>query len=167
MAERIHRLLGLVAAVVAVGGFLAWRSLRASDPLRGAPLPAPTASPQLAQLIPFSTPIPDTVRLGVALVDVTIPTRDPFVNRALPRVAVSGNTGPRPKTEEAELTEWHVTTTLLAGARRAALINDQLVYVGDPLPDGGKLTSVERDHVVVTDRKGTAHTVAVAKEGNG
>jgi hypothetical protein len=54
----------------------------------------------------------------------------------------------------------------MAGARRAAVINDALIYLGDPIPGGGKLTSVERDRVVVTDTKGALHTVAV-KEGEG
>ena len=31
------------------------------------------------------------------------------------------------------------------------MINDQLFYVGESLPDGSKLTSVERDRVVVSN----------------
>jgi hypothetical protein len=169
MGERIHRLLGLAAAIVIIGSFLMWRSLRAADPMRGAAAPASASSPRLSPLMPFSTPISDTVRIVGVLADSIVAARDPFVNRALPPVAsvASGGATVRPREEEPGAREWRVTTTLLAGARRAALINDQLVYVGDPLPDGSKLTSVERDHVVVTDRKGAAHTVAVAKEGNG
>jgi hypothetical protein len=40
-----------------------------------------------------------------------------------------------------------------------------LIYVGENVPGGGKLTSVERDRIVVTDAQGTSHVVAV-KEGD-
>ncbi|MGH9883930.1 MAG: hypothetical protein ACREBE_00260 [bacterium] len=40
------------------------------------------------------------------------------------------------------------------------------MYIGDTLPGGVKLTAVERDRVVLTDSRGTAHSVAV-KEGEG
>ena len=59
---------------------------------------------------------------------------------------------------------WDVTATLIAGARRAALINGVLVSVGEAITGGVKLTVVERDRVVLTDQKGAAHTIAV-KEG--
>jgi hypothetical protein len=166
MGERIHRLLGLVAAVVVIGGFLAWRSVRAGEKA-GALAPAPSPGPQLAQLSAYATPIPDTMRLTPSSADAGVVSRDPFIMRGMPRVATAtgSSNAPRQQAEETR-EEWKVTTTMIAGARRAALINDQLVYVGDPLPDGSKLTSVERDHVVVTDRRGTAHKVAV-REGNG
>jgi hypothetical protein len=166
MGERIHRLLGLVAAVVAVSGFLAWRTVRAG-PGPGALTPPPSPGPQLAQLAPFATPIPDSVRLAPSSMDAGVVSRDPFVMRGMPRLVTSSGSASAPRQQADEpRAEWKVTTTMIAGARRAALINDQLVYVGDPLPDGSKLTTVERDHVVVTDRKGAAHKVAV-KEGNG
>jgi hypothetical protein len=99
--------------------------------------------------------------------DTLLLRRDPFVSQGVPQVASGdsdrGDAVPARNAADA----WHVTTTLLSGNRRAALINDELIYVGDPLPDGSKLTRVERDHVVVTDPRGAAHTVAVAKEGNG
>ena len=57
------------------------------------------------------------------------------------------------------------TATLMAGIRRAAVINDELIYLGDSIPGGGTLTSVERDRIVVTDSKGVTHTLAV-KEGD-
>ena len=66
-----------------------------------------------------------------------------------------------PKVEEAK---WRVSAILIGGAQRAAIINDVLVRVGDTLPGGTKLTSVEQDRVVLTESNGTAHTVAV-REG--
>jgi hypothetical protein len=166
MGERIHRLLGLVAAVVVVSGFLAWRTVRGGES-KGALTPPPTPGPQLAQLTAYATPIPDTLRFAPSSSDAAVITRDPFTTRGIPRVVASSgaSSGPRQQADEPRA-EYKVTTIMIAGGRRAALINDQLVYVGDALPDGSKLTTVERDHVVVTDRKGTAHRVTVT-EGDG
>jgi hypothetical protein len=168
MGERIHRWLAVAAAVIVIAGVAGWRSLHGAGTLRAASVPAPIPSPELAQLIPYSAPIVDTPRiLPPARDSITMP-RDPFAERPLARVIAA-----MPDTEHAAAPkvpaeQWRVTTTLMAGTRRAALINDELIYVGDPLPGGGGiLTSVERDHVVVKDTKGATHTVAVVKEGNG
>jgi len=166
MGDRIHRWLALTAVAVVVAGFVGWRSLRSANSTRAGNPPAPVPSPQLSQLIPYSTPITDTLRIVAPATDSIALPRDPFAGRPLPRasVAQSGeSSAPAPKPAA---DRWTVTTTLMAGSRRAALINDNLVYVGDPLPGGGTLTSVEHDHVVVTDTKGATHKVAV-KEGNG
>ena len=97
------------------------------------------------------------------------PSRDAFVGRSTPRSVALASSGatPHARPPRQPFVAYHVTTTLMAGSRRAALINDQLIYVGERLPDGSRLTSVERDRVVVTDHNGTAHTVAVAREGEG
>ena len=71
---------------------------------------------------------------------------------------------PQSKGQKSDADEWDVSATLIAGARRAALINGVLVSVGDAVPGGATLTAVERDRVVLTDQKGSAHTIAV-KEG--
>ena len=81
---------------------------------------------------------------------VALQSTKPVESRVRPRVA------PQPK--------WHVSATLIVGASRAAIINDVLLSVGDSLPDGVTLTSVERDRVVLTDSRGATYTV-VATEG--
>jgi hypothetical protein len=167
MDDRIHQLLGLSAAVIVVVGYFEWRSLHSASAQQAVAAPATVPNPQLSQLMPFTAPIADTLRIGPASSDSITMPRDPFAAKPLPRLSEPSSAvaaAPRVKTDSLQ---WRVTTTLMAGSRRAALINDVLVYVGDPLPGGSKLTSVERDHVVVTDPKGAAHTVAVAKEGNG
>jgi hypothetical protein len=130
---------------------------------------------QVAQLLPYAVPPRDS-DLAIRFADAVSLTRDPFVPRSLARIdaspAAERAVAERAVAERAvddtrkePAASYHVTTTLMAGARRAALINDQLVYVGESLPDGSKLTAVERDRVVLTDHRGVAHTVAVAREG--
>ena len=157
----VHRLLAAVVAAIAVIAFVGWRSLRSTADVRAAATP----SPQLTPLIPYSQPLADT--LGVVRVAPSriALSRDPFGAAVLPpssqisRSSEGGDVTPR------ETTVLHVTATMIGGSRRAAVINDSLIYVGDPVPGGGKLTSVERDRVVVTDQKGTSRVVAV-KEGD-
>jgi hypothetical protein len=167
--QRIHGALALAAAAILAVGFVGWRSLRVAPAALGAPAAiAGTPDPGLAGLMAFASPVPDSLRSVGAPSDSLVLRRDPFVAQpmghvaAAPRAADEREPAPRIETEN-----WHVTTTLVSGSRRAALINDALVYVGDPLPDGSRLTTVERDHVVVTDQKGAAHRVAVARGDNG
>jgi hypothetical protein len=132
------------------------------------PAPASDAIQQVAQLLPYATPSRESDLMIVAAPRLA-PARDAFVSRSATRLAAAApiDSAPRLKSPKEPAVAYHVTTTLMAGSRRAALINDRLIYVGERLPDGSKLTSVERDRVVVTDHNGTAHTVAVAREGEG
>ncbi|MEO6878885.1 MAG: hypothetical protein ABI205_10415, partial [Gemmatimonadaceae bacterium] len=145
--------------------FLGWRSLRGTDSLRGAPLQAPLPSPQLTPLMPYTQPLADTVvlpRTGRAAVALA---RDPFGATTIAQSSQisHGSSGAADVAPRAGAS-LHVTATMIGGARRAAVINDLLIYVGDQVPGGGRLTSVESDRVVVTDAQGTSHVVAV-KEG--
>jgi len=131
-------------------------------------VPAATADvQQVAQLLPYAG-APGDSDLVVASGGVVSPTPDPFAHRAIARIAAVAPAKPNAANAQSKIPApvYHVTTTLMAGARRAALINDQLIYVGESLPDGSKLTAVERDRVIVTDHSGVAHSVAVAKEGD-
>lgn len=169
MGERIHAALALTAGAILAAGYLGWRSLRVVP----APLGAPVAigampDPGVAGLMAFATPVPDSLRSIRPASDSVMLRRDPFVAQPTGQVAATPPaSGAREIAPRSETENWRVTTTLVSGNRRAALINDALVYVGDPLPDGSRLTTVERDHVVVTDQKGAAHRVAVARGDNG
>lgn len=165
MGKGVHQMLGLAAVVIVAIGWMGWRSMRkAAGPAGAAPAAVP--SPGLMPLMPYSAPLSDTLGMIAIPADVVSLSRDPFAERPMARV-VSDGPAVTPVTPKVDAPVWRVTTTLMAGNRRAALINDVLVYVGDSLPGGGKLVSVERDHVVVSDLKGATHTVAVVKEGNG
>lgn len=157
----VHRLLAAAGVAIALIALVGWRSLRGTDPVRAAAPP----NPQLTPLIPYSQPLDDTLA-AIRFVPVRIAlARDPFGAPVVPpssqisRTSDGGTVAPR------EITVLHVTATMIGGTRRAAVINDNLIYVGDPVPGGGKLTSVERDRVVVTDPNGTSRVVAV-KEGD-
>ena len=163
MGENVHRTLVAVVIAIALTAFLGWRSLRGTDPLRGAPSPSPLPSPHLTDLMPYSRPLADSIVVRRPAQRVITLAHDPF--GALPVQVSEISHGDGSVTAPKQETTLHVTATMIAGTRRAAVINDQLIYVGDVVPGGGKLTSVERDRIVITDQKGTSHVVAV-KEGD-
>jgi hypothetical protein len=123
---------------------------------------------QIARLLPYAKPARDE-QLSIPAAPVLTLARDAFLARAMPRLVAAApiDTTRAAAPSKLPTVAYHVTTTLMAGSSRAALINDQLIYVGERLPDGSTLTSVERDRVVVTGHNGTAHAVAVAGEGEG
>jgi hypothetical protein len=163
MGEQIHRTLIAIVVAIALATFIGWRSLRGSGPGPGVPAAGPMPSPHLTDLMAYSQPLADTTVVKRSVRPVVTLSRDPF--GALPVSSSEISHDDRgvavPKQQEG----LHVTATMIAGSRRAAVINDQLIYVGDNVPGGGKLTSVERDRIVVTDPHGASHVVAV-KEGD-
>ena len=170
MGNHVHRWLAASVAAIALGAFAGWRSL--GDGPTGPNMAAkPIPSPQLSQLMPYTEPSADTVATLRRGDDSIMLARDPFGPGTVPRPirVVRRPTPVMANSSGASL--WDVTATLIAGGRRAAVINDVLIYVGDDVPWGGRegggtLTAVERDHIVITDSKGTAHKLAV-KERDG
>src|SRR5438309_1662429 len=145
MADRLQRGLGIAAVAIVAMGFVGWRTVGVTPPLRGAGAPAPAPNPQLAQLLPYAAPVVDSLGSAVpAAQNVALP-RDPFVGREPVEPSHQVASGTQPIATHVEGPKWEVTATLTSGARRAAVINDALIYVGDTLPGGSKLTSVERD----------------------
>jgi hypothetical protein len=180
MANDAERWLAVGAAVVALLGFAGWRTTQSPAPAVAKPGAAPAAagalvpapSPQLRQLLAYAGPLADSVRVPTPPADTTVSVRDPFGPAAAARVTggvsrpVTGSSADDSASGGDKPDPWKVTATLLVAPRAAAVINDVLIYVGDPVPGGGKLTSVERDRVTLTDPKGGSHTVAV-REGDG
>jgi hypothetical protein len=117
----------------------------------------------LAQLMSFTKPPSESLPAPVAI-QAGSTSRDPFAAVAAAQPVVRLAARPLRTPPKIDAPAWDVTATLIAGARRAALINGVLVSVGDAVPGGVTLTVVERDRVVLTDQKGAAHTIAV-KEG--
>jgi len=113
----------------------------------------------LESLRPYLAPLADsaTVRAESA---VTAAIRDPF-GATSPAPIVTPGIGARQVTRTSRRTPWVVTTILLDGSRKSAIVNDTWVNLGDSLAGGSRLTAVERDHVVVTDAKGVRHTIAL------
>lgn len=166
MANRGQQWAMIAGVAVVVVGVVGWRSRRASParPATAATTPS-LPSPDLAPLAAYAAPLSDSALAVVSTADSVVVRRDPFYDDdSKPLAAKPRASGHR--VAHVDAGEWHVSATLIAGTRRAAVINDALVYEGDAIPGGGKLTSVERDRVVVTDPHGATHTVTV-KEGDG
>lgn len=164
MSARAHRWLGVGAAVVVLAGVLGWRALGSGS---GVPVAVAVPNPGLSHLTAFAGNVSDSTPAPQSDANMVL-RRDPFASRPVPPVRLgvdvtgaSIDTTSRPKIEEPK---WRVSAILIGGGQRAAIVNDVLLRVGDTLPGGAKLTSVEQDRVVLTEANGTAHTVAV-REG--
>ncbi len=163
MSAHVHRWLGAGASAILLVGVVGWSALGVSNET-GVAVP----NPGLSHLTPFAGSVSDSLPGATPDESVAL-RRDPFAPRALPTVHLGFDpTGATMDTTRPKIAEpkWHVSAILIGGAQRAAIINDVLVRVGDTLPGGTKLTSVEQDRVVLTESNGTAHTVAV-REGEG
>jgi hypothetical protein len=121
------------------------------------------ATPQLTDvesLRPYLGPLGDSVAVrNHSTSALTI--HDPFnaSNGVAPTIAEPKAAGtPRRKSARSP---WVVTTVLLEGSRKSAIVNDKWVNLGDSLADGSRLTAVERDHVIVTDAKGVPHRISI------
>jgi hypothetical protein len=166
MSNRIHRWLGVGAAALLFAGVLGWRMLGSSAQR---PVAVAIPNPGLSALTPYASPLADSVSVATVAEETVAIRRDPFALRPVAPAArvdvglAPTDTAPQKKIEEPK---WRVSAILIGGAQRAAIVNDVLLRVGDTLPGGTKLTSVEQGRVVLTESNGTAHTVAV-KEGEG
>lgn len=162
MAEHQHGWLTAAGVALMLTGFFGWRTVNDnSETGTGALVPVQG----LARLIPFASSVSDGVTVRLSSVDTVGLRRDPFVPARAPRFTVAqvGTAAKSARVPETALVRWNVSATLMAGSRRAAIIDDVLIHVGDMLPGGVTLTSVERDSVVLTDSRGKAHTI-VARE---
>jgi hypothetical protein len=151
--------IGVTLVIIAVFG---WRAMRA--PTRLGPVPTSISVADLEALLPYAQPgtgVPRTPRVQPEPAAVA---RDPFTAVETPIRVSRGPAGDVPKvvTTQRELS---VTAILITESRRAAVINDVLVSLGDQLPGGSRLIAVERDHVIVTDAKGARRTINV-NDGN-
>jgi hypothetical protein len=95
---------------------------------------------------------------------------DPFRAASAPvatyaREVPVASTQPATSAPDAPRRTWALTAILITDARRVAVINEQLVGVGDTLPGGGRVTAVERDHVVVTTADGTRRQLNLPDAG--
>lgn len=162
MASRLTRSRNTLLVLVAISGIVGWSALQPRDEDVVWSHKA-VARPNIAPLMPYVAPIVGLVRAGdEPTVNTDTPVRDPFgyaqSSRSVerPALVLKGPAAPH----------WSVSATMVTGAKSAAIINDRLVYVGDALPGGGRLTAVERNRVTVTDAKGASHVLTV-KEGEG
>jgi hypothetical protein len=121
--------------------------------------PVPPLS-DVESLRPFLAPLADKGMVSADSATATA-TRDPFGTPAPTATIVKSAISRRPAARAKARSPWIVTTILLEGSRKSAIVNDTWVNLGDSLADGSRLTAVERDHVIVTDAKGVRHTVSI------
>lgn len=68
---------------------------------------------------------------------------------------------------EAPRMAWRLSAILITGERPLAIINDQQVRPGEPLPGGARVLSIGRDHVVIRESDGTQRTVRISEGTEG
>lgn len=155
--------------VVAAGGILtvalaaiALRSIASAAAL----VRVPVATGDLETLAAFTRPLPQAVDLAAASTGSMVVARDPFFPVRSPAVSIPANSVQRPaETAGGRREAWVVTSILIEGTRRSALMNDAWVSVGDALGAGSRVTAIERDHVVVTDALGARHVLPIQRGG--
>lgn len=97
-----------------------------------------------------------------------IPVRiDPFDSRAsFSEPAVAYVPGTRTvRTSSANAGGRVLTAILVADDRRVAVIDDVAVKVGDVLPDGARVSSIQPTKVFVVDSQGRFHTLTLTNRG--
>jgi hypothetical protein len=156
-ADRHRSTLLAIAFVALVSGGLALRSIRSAHEIMSRALPLT----DLQSLSAFLSPLPDNSGLLHSGTGTLMVTRDPFVPFALPRTQepTGGSEPVQPLKVDAE--PWVVSSILVEGSRKSAIVNNTWVTIGDSLAGGSRLTAVERDHVVVTDANGIRHIVSI------
>jgi hypothetical protein len=147
------------ALFAAALGIVAVRYVNGSTEIESRPLP----SGDVHALSAFVAPLPDTSVLASAATSGIVVARDPFV--AVGVAPISGRPGKTVISASPRMPSsaqpWIVSTILVEGSNRSAIVNNMWVSVGDSLAGGSHLTAVERDHVVVTDAQGIRHTVSI------
>src|ERR1041385_1238700 len=142
----------LLVAALAIAGT---RLVASTKALQTAPAPAA----DVQALITYLAPLPAD---SAAAVDssVTI-ARDPFVEISASAAPVPAQIGAANNSKRSSTQRWIVSSILLEGSRKSAIVNDVWVNLGDSLAGGSRLTAVERDHVIVTDANGVRHKVPI------
>lgn len=151
--------------VVLAAALASRRVIRQPGPTRAAPdtLSVGAADDSIERyLAPVPAAVPRTPS-GYA----TGGTTDPF-GRSMPRAdeaAPSATAASSPVSERPRARSWTLTAILITETRRAAVINEQLVGVGDALPGGGRVIAVERDHVVIATADGARRQLTLSDGG--
>jgi hypothetical protein len=160
-----NRLMMVAAAVLAVAlAGLSSRSIKLARAMAAAPVP----DTNLGSLSSFLGPLADSSAVTAGSGRTLVVTRDPFAPAGgmRPRPPLGGSVipgtaqAPRPAANEPRQ-RWVVSSILMEGSKKSALVNNAWVTVGDPLGGGSRLAAIERDHVIVTDANGTRHKVPV------
>jgi hypothetical protein len=154
-----QRLTMLAAALFASAlTIVALRTITAGREVAARALPVT----DLQSLSPFLGPLRDSPTSAKNVTNAIVVARDPFAPTRVARTENPARTTVDAHVSTATAGEpWIVSTILVDGSRKSAIVNDAWVTVGDALGGGSHLTAVERDHIVVTDAKGVRHKVPI------
>jgi hypothetical protein len=137
---------------------LALRSMKTSGEIATRPVPPS----ELQNLSAFLTPLPETLFAASGSTGPTVAMRDPFVSMGVAGVSRNQpSLGTSDVSNQPAERQWVVSTILVEGSKKSAIVNNAWVTIGDSLGGGSRLTAVERDHIVVTDAKGIRHKVPI------
>jgi hypothetical protein len=158
-ADRFRSTLVVVALAACALAALSLRAIKTAGVVADRAVP----TTGLASLTSFLGPLPDELGRARPTSGTRVMLRDPFAVAApAAPVAVSrGNAVSSSTPVKAARQHWVVSTILVEGTRKSAIVNNAWVTVGDSLGGGSRLTAVERDHVVVTDANGVRHVVRI------
>jgi len=174
MRLRGRDLLALSSALLGVAllvGANRWRATLDSVPAVDAPIPG---AAWLGELAPFQRPVTGTLTQVFALSEGhEIVTRDPFrtsvvaptptrVIASAPALAEDADV-PAPRANQLETLQ--LSAILIADGRRAAVVNETIVAVGDPI-GGGRVSAIERDHVIVSAPDGRRRVLSILDRGS-
>lgn len=86
--------------------------------------------------------------------------RDPFTERLY-----IAEPAPAPARAPAVESGWVASAILITNDRRSAVVNDEIVSVGDVVPGGARVVAIERDRVVIVTPAGVRRTLTVQPGG--
>jgi hypothetical protein len=164
--DRQSLYLGAAAVAFAALVVASARMVKTASAVGETPLPVSG----IATISPYLRPSMDTGRLASTPAVGSTIRRDPLsggiappvrdVKRVITTAAAAAATE---KPAAVDATQWVVSSILFEATRRSAIVNNAWVTVGDPVGGGGRLSGIERKHVVVTDPNGIQHIVPIRR----
>lgn len=148
------------AGLLAGGALLAAGLVLASVVLAPDPPPRmalPTAG-ELMELESYLDPAPADLAEDAAPTETILIEGEPFAGAVAAgewrggragAPSVGAGEGRRAEGESGGRPRWTLSAVLIAGERRTAILNDQLVRPGDRLEDGTRVEVVESDHILI------------------
>ena len=121
--------------------------------------PQTLAAAELDSLSGYLRPIPDSL-LRVLADTSPVRTRDSFRPSLTPVVRPTGrHSAPR-------AAKWTLSAILISDRHRVAVINEEVVGIGQALSDGSRVAAIERDFVDIVTADGTHHVVGLPSRGS-
>lgn len=161
MAPDEQRQTRLAVAILVVAALAFWslRIIGRPDVATAAMTTNTPSQVELDSLSRYLTPMADSLAASRDTVSAAAFEGDPFqppapVARVRAPVVVA----------QAPAPDWVLSAIFITASRRAAVVNDVLVNIGDRLPGGARVSAIERDHVVIVEPSGTERRLTL-REG--